>query len=301
MIGFIGAGQVGKTLGRYFAKHGVQITGYYSRSYESASKGAELTKSQAFKELRDLITTSQLIMMTMPDDRIGDMAVHLGKLNLDWKSKIVCHTSGVHSSALLEPLFQQGVTVASLHPMLSFADEDYALKVLGQTPLTLEGKGTQMNELKKILQVVHLKVRELKTEQKSLYHAAACIVSNYLVTLMDIGIECLVKAGFEQHSAIELIEPLATGTLHNFLEKGSEAALTGPIARGDVGTIRTHLQAISKENKHIEEIYRLLGESTLSIVRKQNQLDEYTLDGLKEVLQNEKGNNRNYQKNENEK
>lgn len=301
MIGFIGAGQVGRTLGRYFTQHGIPITGYFSRSFESASKGAGITKSHAYKEIENLISSAKLIIMTTPDDAIEELAIHLAKLNIDWKNKVVCHTSGVHSSTLLESLFQNGATIASLHPMLSFADEDYALKLLCQTPLTLEGKGTLMNDLKKTLQAVHLEVREIKTEQKSLYHAAACIVSNYLVTLMDIGIESLVKAGFEPDSAAELIAPLAIGTLHNFLQKGSEGALTGPIARGDVGTIRTHLQAISKEDKGIEKIYRLLGERTLSIARKQNQLDEYTLDDLKEVLQNEKSNYRNHQKNENEK
>lgn len=302
LIGFIGAGQVGITLGSYFVEHGIGIVGYYSRSFESANRGAAMTKSRAFKRIEELVQSAKYIIVTTPDDVIEKIANQLTKCGCEWKSKVICHTSGAHPSTLFEPLIHLGATTASLHPMLSFANMDDALETLSQTPLTLEGKGILMDDFKKILEEVHLNIYEIRTEQKSLYHAAACIVSNYLVTLMDIGIESLVRAGFESNTAAELIAPLATGTLQNYLKNGSVRALTGPLTRGDVGTIIAHIKAISKEDKILEDVYRIMGRRTLKIVSKQNRLDEYTLDRLKEVLQSEEESDyRNNKKNEEEK
>lgn len=303
MIGFIGAGKVGITLGRYFVKQGIAITGYYSRSIASTKKkGAAMTNSRAFNKIEELVESADYIMVTIPDDVIQKVAHALIQCRCRWHTKVICHTSGVHPSTLLQPLEDLGATVASLHPMLSFANMDDALEALYQTPLTLEGNGNLLNDLKKMLQDVHLDVCTIKTEQKkALYHAAACMVSNYLVTLMDIGAYSLIHAGFDAHSANQLIEPLATATLQNYFKYGSEKALTGPLTRGDLGTITAHIQALSNEDKHLEAIYRLLGLKTLKIVGQQNQLDGYTLDCLKEVLQYEENIDANNKKYEEEK
>ncbi|QUI21821.1 DUF2520 domain-containing protein [Vallitalea pronyensis] len=301
MIGFIGAGKVGRTLGRYFAQQGIAVTGYYSRSMASAHKAATMTNSSVFNNKEELVESADYMMLTVPDDVIHHVAHQLSQCKCKWQTKVICHTSGVHPSTLLKPLEELGATVASLHPMLSFANVDAALEALCKTPLTLEGNGKKMDDLKQLLQDVHLHVRTIKTEQKALYHAGACMVSNYLVTLMDIGFQSFKHAGFDVDAANQLIAPLATATLNNYVTYGSEKALTGPLTRGDLGTITTHIQALSKEDKHLETIYRLLGLKTLHIVEKQKQLDEYTLYCLKEVLQDEKNNDPDHQKQEEEK
>lgn len=298
MIGFIGAGQVGTTLGMYFKQKDVTITGYMSRSLQSAQRAATLADSHGYLELIDLIQDSQIIFITTPDDAIAKTVIQLAKHHIDWKDKIICHTSGAKSSALLEPLHHKGATVTSLHPMLSFADVHSALIKLPTTPFTLEGKGPLFGRFKNFIKTKNLQVHTIKTEQKEMYHAAACMVSNYLVTLMDIGHKSLVKAGFDEDLATELIQPLATGTLNNIFNKGYENALTGPMARGDVDTIKAHLQVIGKDDKKLEVIYKTLGLRTLPIVQKQKKLDEYTLEHLKEVLLNEKNYNRDNKENE---
>ncbi|WDV46447.1 DUF2520 domain-containing protein [Clostridiaceae bacterium M8S5] len=287
MIGFIGAGKVGTSIGQYLNNNGVKINGYYSRTEASAKKAAFLSNSTYYSQLNQLINDSRYIMITTPDDVISTIASQLLSINTCWKNKLVCHTSGAHPSTLLHSLSSLGATIASLHPMLSFANIQKAVELLEHTPLTLEGSGDLMYDFNNMLKSACLQTHEIKTEQKALYHCAACIVSNYLVTVLEIGTECLIKAGFDSESASNLIKPLINGTTNNYFTHGSKA-LTGPLARGDVNTIKTHLEAISKEDSLLENIYRLLGIRTLQVCKKQNNLDEYTLNNLKEVLHNEK-------------
>lgn len=291
MIGFIGAGHVGTALGIYFHNMNLKVSGYYSKTLKSAKTSSHRTHSKAYKHINDLVDSSEYIIITTPDDAICSVVESLCEIDIDWNNKVICHTSGALSSTLLDPIFQLGATTLSLHPMLSFADIDYAVKLLRQTPLTLEGKGSLISSFKEMLEKASLTIHEININHKSLYHASACIVSNYLVTLMDIGICSLVQAGFNSEDATKLIAPLANGTLQNVLTKGTKTSLTGPISRGDINTIKTHLETISKEDKELEQIYRLLGKRTIKIVKQQNQLDEYTLIRLTEVLQSEKNNN----------
>ncbi|GMQ60402.1 Rossmann-like and DUF2520 domain-containing protein [Vallitalea sediminicola] len=300
MFGFIGAGKVGTTLGMYFNKMQLPISGYNSKSITSAEKSATLTSSKAYDNIAQLVDSSKYIMITTPDDVIKDVVHQLSSLHTKWSDKVVCHTSGTHPSTILEPLSKLDSTTLSLHPMLSFADINYALTILPQTPLTLEGKGTLIDEFRKTLQNINLNIYNINPEQKSLYHAAACIVSNYLVTLIDTGIETFKKIGFEQESSLQLIEPLVKGTINNIFEKGTKKALTGPIARGDVNTIKTHVRALSREDRNLEQFYCLLGNRTLSLVEKQNKLNEYTLNTLKEVLLSENCNYTNNKEQEKE-
>ncbi|MCT4688173.1 Rossmann-like and DUF2520 domain-containing protein [Vallitalea sp.] len=300
MFGFIGAGKVGTTLGMYFNNMHLPISGYNSKSLASAKKSAALTNSNTYENITQLVDSSKYIMITTPDDLIEDVVLQLISINAKWDDKVVCHTSGTHPSTILEPLSKLGSTTLSLHPMLSFADINYALTMLPQTPLTLEGKGNLTDDFRKILLNINLEIHNISSEQKSLYHAAACIVSNYLVTVIDTGLETLNRIGLKQESSLELIESLVKGTINNIFEKGTVNALTGPMARGDVHTIKTHIRALSREDRSLEQFYRLLGDRTLSLVKKQNKLNEYTLNTLKEVLQGENCNYTNNKEQEKE-
>ncbi|GKX29582.1 hypothetical protein SH1V18_20620 [Vallitalea longa] len=293
MFGFIGAGKVGTTLGIYLNNCNLPITGYTSKSYSSAKKSAELTDSTAYEVIETLVDSSKYIMITTPDDNIKDIVSKLLLIDTNWNDKTICHTSGTYASTILEPLHKLGSTTVSLHPMLSFADIDNAVKMLPHTPLTLEGQGIHLQDFIDTLKLSNLNITTIKPEQKTLYHTAACTVSNYLVTLINTGIELLKTIGFEQETALELIHPLVKGTVDNIFTKGPTEALTGPIARGDVNTIKTHLRALTNQDNRLKEFYCLLGNETVDLAKKQKKLNEYTLNNIKEVLHYEINNNPN--------
>lgn len=298
MFGFIGAGKVGTTLGKYFNSNKFPIIGYVSKSYSSAEQSAEITNSTAYKELDKMVKLSKYIIITTPDDKIKDVVNNLLLLDIKWDEKTFCHTSGTYSSTILEPLYLKGSTTVSLHPMLSFADIDNSLKMLPHTPLTLEGQGNNLKDFIDTLELIKLNITRIEPNQKILYHTGACIVSNYLVTLMNTGIEIFKKIGFTQDVSLELIEPLVKGTINNIFSKGPENSLTGPISRGDIDTIKTHLETLDNQDPRLKEFYCVLGNETINLAKKQNKLDEYTLNTLKEVLHNENSYNSNNTKKE---
>ena len=284
-VAFIGAGKVGKSLGSYWAKKGIKILGYYSRSIQSAKEAALLTESSVFNTIASLAEEADLIMITTPDDEIEKVAYDLSNILLPWDKKIVCHTSGSLSSEILSLLNNKGATIYSLHPMLSFADVNSAKRGLENTFFTVEGKGPKESDFKKLLDSCKHTYKEICTENKALYHTSACIVSNYLVTLLDTGIELLDQAGFSEETAIALIEPLIRKTLDNSIRFGTKKALTGPISRGDVGTVHTHIKKLVESgNQEWLQIYKTMGNKTVKLAESAKKINGQTAKKLYEEL-----------------
>lgn len=285
-IGFIGAGKVGNSIGCYLKKNNIEIVGYYSRSTTSAQKAAQRTKSNTFYDINTLASKSDLIFITTPDDVIKDTANNLSKTSLDWNEKIFCHMSGVHNSNILLPLNKKGATICSLHPILSFADIDSAVSALKSTPFTLEGKGTKLDTIKEILNHCGNPWTEISTENKTLYHISTCMLSNYLVTLLNTSFDMLSSIGFSDEDLIEFTKPLIEGTVANILNVGTGKALTGPISRGDVGTLEKHLNKLNDCTENWQEIYTVLAKQTIELAANENRIDRLTKSKLMEVLKN---------------
>lgn len=272
-VGFIGAGRVGTAMGGYLSKKGIRISGYYSRSLTSSQAAANLTESQAFSDICKLTAESDLIGITTPDDLIHDTAVILSELDIPWKTRVIFHMSGMYASDVLSLLEQKGAAVCSLHPLLSFGDPNTAIQALDYTPFTLEGRGENLDLIKNILKTCGNKWVEIPPESKVLYHASACVLSNYLVTLLDLGFKMLVEAGFTEDSAKKMAEPLIRKTLDNILNMDTKEALTGPISRGDEGTVRKHLAKLQNCSESWLEIYKILGTQTVNLAADAEKID----------------------------
>ncbi len=125
----------------------------------------------------------------------------------------------------------------------------------------------------------------LRDEHRPLYHAAASVASNYLVTLVDVAAQLFERAGLDQDAALRGALPLLQGTLDNLSATGSTAgALTGPLSRGDLHTVHTHLDALAQEAPDTLPLYRLLGSRTLDILRRQGRLSEDAIERLRSTL-----------------
>lgn len=271
-IAFIGAGKVATSISIYLYNKGFRIAGYYSRSRLSAEKAALNTKSQVFANIKDLLEGADLIAVTTPDDVIIDIAAELIEIQTDWKNKAVFHMSGVHSSNIFGRLDKKAAAIFSLHPMLAFSDLNSDDKILKTAIFTLEGKGEKFSDLKKFLHQWGNQIVEIETENKVLYHAAGSVVSNYMVTLLDIGIKMLVNAGFNEKNAINIIRPLVQSTFNNIVDYGTEQALTGPISRGDLGTVEKHVIKIGEIDKGLLEVYKVLGIKTVELAKRTERI-----------------------------
>lgn len=284
-LGFIGAGKVGTSMGIYLNNYpDISVTGYYSLNPLSAVKAASYTESTAYDNLPEIVQEAELIGITTPDDIIIKIVNQLIGLKSNLTDKIIFHTSGVHSSEILKPLQAKGATILSIHPMLSFGEIIKTEEDLNTTFFTIEGQGKRMDQIYNLLNGLNNPWLKISLNDKTAYHLAASIVSNYLVTLLDIGIKIFVDIGFTEKKAKELIQPLLRKTLDNVIETGTENALTGPIARGDIGTIEKHMDKISQSYHDILDIYQQLGYKTTDLAKSAGKIDLKTATKIKEVL-----------------
>jgi predicted short-subunit dehydrogenase-like oxidoreductase (DUF2520 family) len=276
-IGFIGAGKVGKALGLYFKSHGLTLSGYYSRTVKSAQEAAALTETREFSSVKELSESSNIIFLSVPDDVLEEMDNEISNLVNTHRistEKIWIHVSGAHPSDYLEKIKAAGCTVGSMHPLQSFGTPDSSVLRLERTWFTVEGMEKAVSAIKEILEKTGAKYTLIEAENKPLYHAGACVVSNFLTTLMESGIKLFEAAGMERESIIQAIWPLIDATQANIREKGAIEALTGPIVRSDFGTVRVHLQALKAFMPEELEFYTAMARKTTQMLKNKRLTSE---------------------------
>jgi predicted short-subunit dehydrogenase-like oxidoreductase (DUF2520 family) len=267
-IGFIGAGKVATAFGRYLHGHGISISGYFDRHDDKVARAASATQSHPYPNAASVAGNSDILLITTRDDQIAGVCEDLCRRKNIEARHLIGHMSGAHSSRLLANAGRLGAAVFSLHPLQAFADEDKALAELPNTYFSLEGDAERLQPIRQMLSQTGNRYFSIFPEHKSLYHLSACILSNYLVTLMDSGLTALEKSGIDPAEGFKAMRPLIEGTLSNTARMGPAKALTGPIARGDAGTVGQHLQALKNAGlKDIEALYRHLGLQTLELAR----------------------------------
>ena len=266
-IGFIGAGKVGTSLGNYFSQKGLSVSGYYSKSSSSSQRSAKLTGSSFFKDLDSLLKASEIIFITTGDDAIDGVVNILRESSNLNKNHILVHTSGALSSDIFGPMEKLGCGVCSLHPIMTFSEVTTPVKDLEVTKFTLEGNTNGKDEIQKILKTTNNQFFIINKDSKILYHAAACVLSNYMVTLIDSGFEMLKKSGIDQDEISDAFLPLITATLSNVQKMGTVNALTGPIVRGDENTISKHMDAIESTMPETLNFYQTMGIATLNMIK----------------------------------
>lgn len=279
-IGFIGAGKVGFSLGKYFSVNNINVTGYYSRTFQSALEASKFTDSKAYKNLEDLVKNSDTIFITTPDDSISDVWREI--LYLQIKGKIICHTSGSISSKIFSNINNSGAFGYSIHPMFPFSDKFNTYKSLKNAYFSIEGSEEYLEYLCSSFQSLGNKVITIDRDKKSLYHLSNVIVSNLILSLLNLGCSYLEDCGISSDKSMEALFPLIENNIANLKNKGFIEAITGPIERADIGTIQHHISVM--KSKDIE-MYKNLSLNILQLSKKKNpercyeELEKY-LEGI---------------------
>ncbi|MGN1149566.1 MAG: Rossmann-like and DUF2520 domain-containing protein [Sutterella sp.] len=247
-IGFIGVGKAGISLGRFFRSIGLSVSGYLSRSRASAQKGAALTDSAVFVGFKDALKQSDILFLTVPDTERKPIFDLLSRLELNGKT--LCHASGVLSAEEVFPGIRKlGACGCSLHPLYPIHDTETAWRALGGAFFTVEGEKAQQDFWIGLLSPALVRVRPISSADKKRYHAAAASASNLSCALAELSLSLMGRCGFDKHDALEALAPLMRANLENILTKGPAGALTGPVERNDVQTVRSHLTAIEDEDE----------------------------------------------------
>lgn len=271
-IGFIGAGRVGVSLGKYFSIHNLNLVGYYSKNENSAKEAAIFTNSSFYTQLNDLIQSCNVLFITTPDDVILKIWTELKKYNL--KDKLICHTSGSLSSSIFFSINTLGAFGYSTHPMCAFSDKFKAYKSLDKVYFSIEGDELYLNKLKDFFEQLGNKVIIIAKDKKPLYHLANVTVSNLVLSLLDIGCTYLVNCDVDTEAAINALMPLIESNINNIKKSGFINALTGPVERMDIDTIKHHLSVIPAEDI---ELYKHLSLNLAKLSEKKHTSSTYNL------------------------
>ena len=261
-IGFVGVGAVGTALAQALAERGLAVVAAWSRSGERARWLSErIPGCEAVATPRDVATSANVVFVTTPDDAIAAVVS-----DMRWRADhVVIHCSGGHSVAVLGPAAEVGALVGGLHPIQSFARRLGSPEDCQGIWYGVEAEEPLRTELLALVDRLNGKAVVLRPEDKPLYHAAAVFASNYFVTLLAVASELWQRFGVDQQGAIDALLPIVRGTLDNVTTLGVPRGLTGPIARGDVSTVATHLAALDANWPEAGELYRALGRFAVPI------------------------------------
>lgn len=255
-IGLIGAGRMGFTLGKHFALYAVThaesvcVMGYYSQHAESARQAAQFTDTKYYEKIEDLVDSCDTIFLTVPDGQIRTVfeTIKNGKVCLEGKTLI--HTSGALSSQVFSGMTDH-INGYSIHPIYAVNSKTESYKYFQNCYMTIEGFGSNKEELAALLKAMGHTVRTISAEQKAKYHASAVFASNLVIGLYKMGTGLLAECGFTEEEAQAALMPLFKNNAENMEQSGCEKALTGPVSRDDIQTVQTHLQALSGDAKKV--------------------------------------------------
>ena len=280
-IGFVGAGRAGCSLGKYFttkaAQADVTVTGYNSIVEEEARWAARFTGSSVFERIEDVIAASDAIILSTPDGAIKKVWDMIDKKNLT--GKMICHLSGSLSSDVFSGIDTYGGYAISIHPMFAFSNKDSVYQQLDSVSFTLEGHPYAVNVWQQLLDALGNRSVVIDQAKKPKYHAAASILSNQVIAVLATGYELLEECGFSEQEARTFSAALVRDNVEHVIADGCVSALTGPIERGDVGTVKKHLQELNDMQK---EMYRVCGSKLLELAGCKNSQTDYA--ALKSVL-----------------
>ena len=269
--GFVGAGTTGTALAVRLSQKGWLVAGASSRTLSSAQKlASRVPDCQAYGTAQELADVAEMVFITTPDDVIGQVCSEV-----HWhKGQSVLHCSGAHSVDILEPAKKLGAAVGSFHPLQTFADIDQAIANLPGSTFAVEAEEPLLSTLKELTQLLSGNWVKLRSGDKVLYHVAAVFACNYLVTLVKLALDLWKDFGVSSKEATTALLPLLRGTLNNIDSIGLPDCLTGPIARGDLGTIERHLRVLAVRNPCLLTAYKELGLQTIPIALAKGKVNE---------------------------
>lgn len=256
----IGAGRAGGSLARQWhaQRAGFEVTAIHTR--RGRPELAATLAATEYPSLTDLPSTDAVIIAT-GDASIASVTAALAALAVDWRGRLVFHISGALASTVLEPLAALGAVTASAHPVRAFANDSSAFE---GTHVGVEGCEEALLPLRMAFEAIGGACFTVSRDAKTEYHAAAVIASNHVVALAHASYGLWKDAGLEKETATALFSSLARGVLDNLENVEPEKALTGPIARGDAGTIESHVRAIDQRSARTANLYRELSGYLLS-------------------------------------
>ncbi|MFZ0211502.1 MAG: DUF2520 domain-containing protein [Candidatus Acidiferrales bacterium] len=257
-IAIVGAGRVGRALGRKLHDLGWTVSSVVARSESSARSAVRVIGGgRPQHKLTRRVLDAEVVLIATPDDAIGGVAAKLAQIGgEEWRGRIVIHMSGALDNTALEPLAHAGAATASMHPLQTFGGR--GAPPLAGVAFVIQGHRRAQAAARKIARALGGVPIALRPSAKPAYHAAGAFVSGYLLALVETGIQILTRLGFSRRRARMALLPLIHQTLSNFERFGARATWTGPISRGDYATVSRHMRSLAAWPREFEQAYAAL-------------------------------------------
>ena len=282
-IAIVGAGKVGSALALLLRQQGYPLTGLAIHKNAADERLVKDLGAPVTRRPEEITLKADVVFITTPDRLILPVAAEIGARGGFRAGQTVLHTSGAQPADDLRAAREAGAFVASMHPLQSFPHVDMAIAHLPGSYFALEGDPPAVRVAEELIGALGGRCMALASQDKPLYHAAACIASNYLVSLMHLATGLYQRFGLSRQEAFQALLPLVNGTINNLTQLTPAEALTGPIARGDAPTVESHLTALAELGATERELYRVLARYTVQVALEKgsiNQTQAATLEDL---------------------
>ncbi|MGO4598950.1 Rossmann-like and DUF2520 domain-containing protein [Terrabacter sp. 2RAF25] len=258
-VGIVGAGRVGAVLGAALVRAGHVVTGVSAVSEASLERAASLLPGVPVKPIPEVVSGAHLVVLAVPDDTLEPLVAGLSSTGTFTPGQLVMHTSGAHGISVFESAAASDIIPLALHPAMTFTGTALDLERLGGCCFGV----TTVDLARPVGEALVIEMGGepvwVAEDDRVTYHAALAHGANHLVTLVAQSMQLLGETGIEDPA--RLLEPLLTAALANTLQRG-DAALTGPVARGDAGTVAGHVAMLRKVAPDIQPTYLALARAT---------------------------------------
>lgn len=283
-VGVVGAGRVGAVLGAALARAGHVVSGVSAVSEASLERAATLLPGVPVKPVPEVVAGAHLVVLAVPDDALEDLIAGLSATRTFTPGQLVMHTSGAHGVSVFEAAAASDIVPLALHPAMTFTGTALDLDRLVDCCFGV----TTVDLARPVGEALVIEMGGdpvwIAEEDRVTYHAALAHGSNHLVTLVAQSMQLLGEAGIEDPARV--LEPLLSAALANTLQRG-DAALTGPVARGDAGTVAGHVAMLRKVAPDIRPTYLALARATAQRALLSGRLRASAADPLLELLAHE--------------
>jgi predicted short-subunit dehydrogenase-like oxidoreductase (DUF2520 family) len=281
-MAIVGTGRVAQAFGRLLRDAGLPPVAVGGRTVAHAERAASFIShlrpsgygGQApvkVASIADVAALADHILIAVSDDAITSVANELARAGMS--AGVVLHTSGAHGPQVLGSLAARGVSCGVVHPLQTIAEPGLGVAALRGASFAVGGDPEALDWAEQIVAAAGGTPLRIQAKGFASYHAGAVMASNAVVAAIDAAVVLLGAAGVDKGAALQAIRPLCLTSAQNALDIGPEAALTGPVQRGDAETIRIHTAALAAAPRYVADLYRASGHALLDIARRRGLSD----------------------------
>ena len=281
-IGIISAGRVGSVLGAALAAAGHHITGVHAVSEASRERAGALLPDAQVLPPDEILRRSELVLFAVPDDVLGELVAGLAAAGHFVAGQLVAHTAGRYGTRILEPVRAAGAFPLAIHPAMTFTGMSLDLERLTDCAFAVTADEPMLPVAQALVVEMRGEPVTIAEADRTSYHAALAHGANHLNTITAQSMDLLRRIGVQEPG--NTLRALMNASLDNALRSGA-GLLTGPVARGDVGTVQAHVESLADDPQETADSYRTLSRATAIRARAQGLISEATLRELLGILE----------------